>query len=267
MFRSIIGNAPRQKLLAPATANGNETLIATPTMEDLAEQSEGCVNCGECNSVCPIFNDAGIRLPQMLTHIGEGLRSSDSIGSTQELLLDLCMRCGNCQEVCQADIPHLDLYAQMEAMAGDVVGERKERHAAILTQLRHSESYLRDFLKVRPGYYLNRTPASLPGEVRFVLFRAENDEGADVSCLHCGACVPVCPTNANAEYEVETDLRRITSDWSRCVGCGTCVEICPANQANGGQTLRVMEAPTRDFFEIAKQVEATQKPEGVGGTA
>ena len=87
--------------------------------------------------------------------------------------------------------------------------------------------------------------------------RAENEDGADVSCLHCGACVPVCPTNANSEYDVSGDLRRISTDWSRCVGCGTCVEICPANQANGGRTLRVMEAPTREFFKIAQDVDAT----------
>jgi formate hydrogenlyase subunit 6/NADH:ubiquinone oxidoreductase subunit I len=266
LFRKIISNAPRQEMLSHSAFIDPEHAGAA-TMEDLAAHSEACVNCGECNSVCPIFHDAGIRLPQILTHIGAGLRGGDAVAGTPQLLLDLCMRCGNCQEVCQADIPHLGLYARMEAMAGAVDGERRERHAAILTQLRHSERYLRDFLNVRPGYYLNRTPASLPGEVRFVLFRAENDEGADVSCLHCGACVPVCPTNANAEYEVPGDLRRITTDWSRCVGCGTCVEVCPANQVNGGRTLRVMEAPTRDFFDIVQQVETARSPEQVGGMA
>jgi formate hydrogenlyase subunit 6/NADH:ubiquinone oxidoreductase subunit I len=44
------------------------------------------------------------------------------------------------------------------------------------------------------------------------------------------------------------DPRSITTDQHRCIGCGTCVEVCPANQMNGGQTLRVMEAPTREWF-------------------
>jgi Fe-S-cluster-containing hydrogenase component 2 len=57
----------------------------------------------------------------------------------------------------------------------------------------------------------------------------------------------VCPTGANHEFE-GADPRTITTDQRQCIGCGTCVEICPANLLNGGQTLRVMEAPTRDFF-------------------
>ena len=100
--------------------------------------------------------------------------------------------------------------------------------------------------------YLKRTPASLPGLLRFVLQRAENDEGAAATCIHCGACVAVCPTSANLEYQ-EDDPRLITTDQSRCIGCGTCVEVCPANHANGGQTLRVMEAPTVEWIQFARE--------------
>ena len=57
----------------------------------------------------------------------------------------------------------------------------------------------------------------------------------------------MCPTNANKHFE-GADPRSITTDQERCIGCGTCVEVCPANLLNGGQTLRVMEAPTREWF-------------------
>jgi len=219
-----------------------------------------------------VFHDAKIRLPQMLTHIGETLRPDTALQGTQQLLLDLCIRCGNCEKVCQADIPHLDLYAAMERQAGAYEGERHERHAAVLAHLRYSERYLRDFLRVRTGGYLQRTPASLPGDLRYLVLRAENDAGAESTCIHCGACVPVCPTSANSEYAEATDLRRITSDMSLCVGCGTCVEVCPANATNGGQTLRVMEAPTRAFFNVLDDLEAPPKGTtavavGVGGKA
>jgi glycolate oxidase len=223
---------------------------------DLATAARGCVNCGECNTVCPIFHDARIRLPQMLTHMGERAGDSRALGGTERLLLDLCMRCGNCQEVCQADVPHLPLYAALERRAGTMDDERRERHVGILSHLRHSERYSQAFLGVRPGGYLQRTPASLPGEVRFVLFRAENDAGAEDTCIHCGACVPVCPTSANLEFKEEADPRRISTDLSRCIGCGTCVEVCPANAHNGGRTLRVMEAPNREFFERLSAFEA-----------
>ena len=63
------------------------------------------------------------------------------------------------------------------------------------------------------------------------------------TCLHCAACVPTCPTEANREFGDE-DARLVTTDEYACIGCGACVEVCPANKKNGGQTLRVVEAPT-----------------------
>ena len=55
--------------------------------------------------------------------------------------------------------------------------------------------------------------------------------------------MPACPTDANREFESE-DARLVTTDDNSCIGCGACVEVCPANKRNGGQTLRVVEAPT-----------------------
>jgi len=209
-----------------------------------------CVNCGECNSVCPVYDDARIRLPQMLTHAGQRMMAGEAPGASEALLLDLCMRCGNCEEVCQSSIPHLPLYAAMQQATDAVLPREVERHTAIVSRLRSSHGYIDRFLDVRPGGYLVRTPASLPGETRFILLRAENEDGPESTCIHCAACVPVCPTAANREFEAE-DPRLVTTDLLKCIGCGTCVEVCPANRENGGRTLRVFEAPTPEFFRIA----------------
>ena len=77
------------------------------------------------------------------------------------------------------------------------------------------------------------------------------------TCIHCGGCVSVCPTGANQEFE-GLDPRWITTDQTRCIGCGTCVEVCPANLQNGGQTLRVMEAPTQDWFMALQELEGVE---------
>jgi FAD/FMN-containing dehydrogenase/ferredoxin len=243
----------------PAWGRGSTAKRAPPredgtfTLRAAADRAVGCVNCGECNAVCPIYQHSGIRLPQVLTHLGESVVRGDEPSRTGAVLLDFCLRCGNCEEVCQAGIPHLPLYESMQAASDRVRAPDRDRQVAILEIVRGSGHYTEKFLRLRPGGYQRRTPASLPGMVRYIVQRAENDDGPAATCIHCGACVPVCPTEANLEYQ-EEDGRLITTQQDRCIGCGTCVEVCPANLANGGQTLRVYEAPTRDWLETSRQI-------------
>ncbi len=101
---------------------------------------------------------------------------------------------------------------------------------------------------------------------RSSLLRAENDAGAAATCRHCAACVAVCPAGANREFEC-ADLRLVTTDQASCVGCGTCVEVCPANRDNGGQTLRVVEAPSTDWLAALDEFTGGRAPAPVGAGA
>lgn len=43
------------------------------------------------------------------------------------------------------------------------------------------------------------------------------------NCIHCGACVSVCPVGA-IRYEYDW---RVSMDEKLCVQCGNCVNACP----------------------------------------
>ena len=255
--------------LVPGSAHGHGAPAraaaqpgAAPDLPVLARALH-CVNCGECNAVCPVYDELALRLPQALVHHGETACARRRLPAGTDVLLDACLRCGGCEQVCQAGIAHLDLYAALEALRAVVPepepvgadGSQAGRatRAAALAALRRSPRYRRAFLEVRAGEYLRRTPASLAGRVSFLVLRAENDAGAAATCRHCAACVAVCPSGANREFE-QADVRLISTDQASCVGCGTCVEVCPANRDNGGQTLRVVEAPAADWLAALKEL-------------
>uniref|UniRef100_A0A7C3RI38 4Fe-4S ferredoxin n=1 Tax=Archaeoglobus fulgidus TaxID=2234 RepID=A0A7C3RI38_ARCFL len=41
-------------------------------------------------------------------------------------------------------------------------------------------------------------------------------------CAYCGACVAVCPADANELIETFLEIYD-----ERCTGCGICVKMCP----------------------------------------
>jgi Na+-translocating ferredoxin:NAD+ oxidoreductase subunit C len=92
-------------------------------------------------------------------------------------------------------------------------------------------------------------------------------------CIHCGACVPVCPKGLwpNQLYEAlaQGDLARADAlGLERCGACRACQEHCPSGLAltarfreGQGQLLRWTEAKTRtaaDAQQAAERYEARE---------
>lgn len=46
----------------------------------------------------------------------------------------------------------------------------------------------------------------------------------DEKCVHCGACVPVCPTLA---FTVDAKTRAVSFTQDKCIACEVCVAVCP----------------------------------------
>jgi ferredoxin len=44
-------------------------------------------------------------------------------------------------------------------------------------------------------------------------------------CVHCGACISVCPVGAH-KYQLDWSVRL---DTSACVQCGACITACPVS--------------------------------------
>ena len=47
---------------------------------------------------------------------------------------------------------------------------------------------------------------------------------AEKKCVHCGACINVCPTNA---LTIDLETREVKFDSSACIACELCVPACP----------------------------------------
>ena len=43
-------------------------------------------------------------------------------------------------------------------------------------------------------------------------------------CTHCGACVPICPTDA---LVIDPETRKVNFYNDKCIACELCIKACP----------------------------------------
>ncbi|MBU1933515.1 MAG: 4Fe-4S binding protein, partial [Candidatus Omnitrophica bacterium] len=47
---------------------------------------------------------------------------------------------------------------------------------------------------------------------------------SETKCTHCGACVPICPTDA---LVIDPDTRKVIFYNEKCIACELCIKACP----------------------------------------
>lgn len=72
------------------------------------------------------------------------------------------------------------------------------------------------------GWPRSFNPKSIPQAEGFKLRRVSMAHVITDDCQLCGACLPVCPTEA-----IEEGDPKYTIDPEKCTDCGVCVDECP----------------------------------------
>jgi len=89
---------------------------------------------------------------------------------------------------------------------------------------------LRELKEAVTAVFSPRFTTRFPAEPCVVPERYRGKPEFDLdSCIGCGACVNVCPTNALTQIdELESDrpVRKITHRYDACIFCGNCQDNC-----------------------------------------
>ncbi len=92
---------------------------------ELDDQIVGCMRCGMCQSVCPVFQETGresdvargkIALLEFLSH--EMLKDASAVKDR----LDKCLLCGSCAAACPSGVKALDIFIKARAIITAFLG-------------------------------------------------------------------------------------------------------------------------------------------------
>ncbi len=106
----------------------------------------------------------------------------------------------------------------------------------ILTRVAVEESVLMNIIEATVGAREGRIVVEIPDDVSDKVVEKLKEYGVRVrildlgiekseSCVHCGACISICPVGVFYKDEDE----RVIADSSKCVRCRICIGVCPVN--------------------------------------
>jgi glutamate synthase domain-containing protein 2/FAD/FMN-containing dehydrogenase/glutamate synthase domain-containing protein 3/ferredoxin/glutamate synthase domain-containing protein 1 len=190
-------------------------------LEEVANDILSCAQCGSCIARCPVYRatrDETFTARGKLLIIKRALETK-KIELSKLLPLYFCLHCGRCDEECQVNLKHRQLFDQLEKYLSHYVDFPIQQVTQFIQEVENSPEFYRFLDVIRTGF----DQKIREQRQTFPRHRVVIDEEY---CLHCGTCVDACMYSVRKRDE--SDPRHVLiDDESLCRGCGACLERCP----------------------------------------
>ncbi|MEW6376281.1 MAG: FAD-binding protein, partial [Thermodesulfobacteriota bacterium] len=190
-------------------------------LEEIANDILSCAQCGGCVARCPIYHATGdetFAARGKLLTIKKALKMK-RIELAKVLPLYFCLRCGRCDEECQVNLKHRQLYDHLEKYLSRYIDFPIQEVTQFIQEVENSPEFYRFLDVVRTGF----DQKIREQRQTFPRHRVLIDEEY---CLQCGTCVDACMYSVRKRDE--SDPRHVViDDEILCRGCGACLERCP----------------------------------------
>lgn len=130
-FMGMLGGRSTQKAVPPEEVHARLT--------DYMEHIYTCVSCAYCRDGCPVYTERGWEsaAPKgKMVFAKEYMESRTDVDEYMYKRIFECTLCGQCQEVCQAEIPLCDVWTDMRAKFWELGYEPMEAHVMMQDSLR-----------------------------------------------------------------------------------------------------------------------------------
>jgi FAD/FMN-containing dehydrogenase/ferredoxin len=147
VFRGLcdIGLLFSPLLGAVSRSFGKDKTKITSLESHLARAVADCCSCGNCVTVCPAYTVTG---HEQTTGRGKlqlagRMLAGEEIEAQASDLSFLCTQCGACTDVCQTNIPLVEIYGELEQRLLALHGRPEEKIRAFVEELGGDDAYLR----------------------------------------------------------------------------------------------------------------------------
>lgn len=205
----------------PEKALRKKVKVIPEGVDEISKTVFSCAQCGNCISRCPVYRatrDETFSARGKLLMMKRVLENK-KIELSKVLPLYYCLHCGRCDEECQVNLNHRQLYSEFEKYLSTHLDFPIKEIAHFIQEIEKSPEFHRFLDVIRTGFDQRISEKRQTFPRYHVAIDGEQ-------CLNCGTCVDACMYSVRKREE--KDPRRVViMDESLCRGCGACLERCP----------------------------------------